>query len=148
MSSGITYPDINHEPGRQMDNTFRRLIARREKGDYVDTQEYLKEIAKVPILFQPGTKWMYGLSADVLGGIIEVVSGKKYGAFLRDEIFTPLGMKDTGFFVPYDKKHRFAQNYIWEDGVGLRPFTTSHLGEYYAEDVAFESGGEIGRAHV
>lgn len=141
MSSGITYPDINHEPGRQMDNTFRRLIARREKGDYVDTQEYLKEIAKVPLLFQPGTKWMYGLSADLLGGIIEVVSGKKYGAFLRDEIFIPLEMKDTGFFVPYDKRHRFAQNYIWKDGVGLIPFNTSHLGEYYEEDVAFESGG-------
>lgn len=85
---------------------------------------------------------MYGLSADVLGGVVEAVSGKSYGAFLREELFLPLEMKDTGFFVPEERKERFAQIYNWNEKTeSLIPFTDSHLGEYYGEDVAFESGG-------
>lgn len=142
MLSGIPYPDPNSEPGRQMDRIFRELIGRREKGERVDTQEYLKRIAQVPLLFQPGTRWMYGLSADVLGGVIEAVSGRRFGEFLEEELFRPLGMKDTGFFVPQEKKCRFARNYIWnEEAGGLAPYEDSHIGEYYGEDVAFESGG-------
>lgn len=142
MLSGITYPDQSHEPGRRMDKLFRELISRRQQGECVDTREYLKRIAEIPLVFHPGTRWMYGLSADVLGGIIEVVSGRRYGEFLREELFRPLGMKDTGFFVPEEKKCRFAENYIWEKTAGcLVPYKGCQLGEYYGEDVAFESGG-------
>lgn len=142
MTSGIPYPDLTHEPGRQMDRSFRELIGRRMRGERVDTQEYLREIAKVPLCFQPGEKWMYGLSADVLGGVVEAVSGRTYGEFLKKELFDPLEMKDTGFSVPEDQKYRFAQIYEWKEELGrLVPFEDSHLGEYYGEDVAFESGG-------
>lgn len=142
MTSGITYPEMSHEPGRQMDALFRSLYARRERGERVDTQEYLRNIAKIPLCFQPGERWMYGLSADVLGGVVEVASGMSFGEFLRREIFEPLEMEDTGFYVPQDKKKRFAQIYEWkEETGGLEPFQRSHLGEYYGEDVAFESGG-------
>lgn len=142
MLSGIPYPDSGSGPGRQMDSIFRELIGRRQQGERVDTQEYLRRIARVPLMFQPGTKWMYGLSADVLGGVIEAVSGKRFGEFLEEELFGPLSMKDTGFFVPKEKKCRFAQNYIWSEQEGrLVKFTGCHLGEYYEEDVAFESGG-------
>lgn len=142
MTSGIPYPEEGHEPGRQMDRLFKELIGRRLRGERVDTQEYLERIAQVPLCFQPGEKWMYGLSADVLGGVIEKVSGKKLGEFLRQELFEPLEMPDTGFFVPEGKLSRFAQNYEWKKGAGeLTPFLRSHLGEYYGEDVAFESGG-------
>lgn len=142
MTSGIPYPDTVHEPGRHMDRLFRELIARRRNGERVDTQEYLREIAEIPLCFQPGEKWMYGLSADVLGGIVEVVSGRTYGEFLRRELFEPLEMEDTGFFVPGEKRERFAQIYEWKEEAGrLLPFEDSHLGEYYGEDVAFESGG-------
>lgn len=142
MTSGIPYPDLTHEPGRQMDRIFRELIGRRVKGERVDTQEYLREIAKVPLCFQPGEKWMYGLSADVLGGVVEAVSGRTYGEFLKKELFDPLEMKDTGFSVPENQKYRFAQIYEWKEALGrLVPFEDSHLGEYYGEDVAFESGG-------
>lgn len=142
MLSGIPYPDEGTESGRQMGRLFRSLIARREAGEIVDTQEYLREIARVPLLFQPGEKWMYGLSADVLGGVIEAVCGMRFGEFLQKELFGSLGMKDTGFYVPEDKKYRFAQIYEWKEESGrLEPFCRSHLGEYYNEDVAFESGG-------
>ncbi len=140
MTTGIPYPDMSMESGRRMDVLFKELIARREKGETVTTMDYVNRIAEIPLEFQPGERWMYGLSADILGAVIEVVSGKKYGKFLQEEIFLPLGMKDTGFYVPEDKVWRFATNYDKVDGE-LVPFTRSHLGEYYKSDVAFESGG-------
>lgn len=140
MTTGIPYPNEWTESGLRMDTLFRELIARREAGEVVDTQEYMRRIAEIPLAFQPGKEWMYGLSADILGAVIEVVSGKKYSRFLQEEIFLPLGMKDTGFYVPEDKQWRFAKNYDMVDGQ-LVPFTRSHLGEYYKSDVAFESGG-------
>lgn len=141
MTTGIPYPCGELESGRRLDKVFRELIARREAGEVVDTMEWMKEVAKVPLVFQPGEKWMYGFSADVLGAVVEAASGKKFGQYLKDEIFVPLGMEDTGFYVPEEKQHRFAVAYEnWSTGK-LRPFTHSHLGEYYQSDVAFESGG-------
>lgn len=142
MTSGIPYPDESHESGRKMDKLFKDLIKRREEGELINTQDYIKYISQIPLVQQPGTKWVYGLSADILGGIIEIVTNKKFSQFLKEEIFDPLEMKDTDFFVPKSKLNRFAQNYKWnEERKELIPFTNSHLGEYYGEDVAFESGG-------
>lgn len=141
MTSGIPYPDQAHEPGRRMGEVLQKLISRREQGETVDTREYARQIATVPLCFQPGERWMYGYSADILGAVIEVVSGKRFGQFLKEELFAPLGMTDTGFFVPEDKLYRFAQYYDWTEKDGLQVHTDSHLGEYYGEDVAFESGG-------
>lgn len=141
MTSGIPYPCQELETGRRLDKTFRQLIARREAGETVDTMEWMKEVSKAPLVFQPGEKWMYGFSADVLGAVIEAASGKRFGQFLQEEIFAPLGMKDTGFFVPEEQWHRFAVSYEKWSGDTLKPFITSHLGEYYKSDVAFESGG-------
>ncbi len=140
MTSGITYPDGTTEPGRRMQSVVEGFVARRQAGECVDTQEYARGIASVPLLFQPGDRWHYGFSADVLGALVEVVSGKSYGSFLREEFFEPLDMPDTGFFVPGNKLERFAQAYDATEN-GLIPHTGSHLGEYYGEDVAFESGG-------
>lgn len=140
MTSGITYPDEATEPGRRMGALVEKLVAARERGERVNTQAYMREIASVPLVFQPGDRWMYGFSADVLGGVVEAVYGKTFGTFLREEIFEPLDMADTGFFVPKEKQERFAQAYEWTEN-GLVPHTGAHLGEYYREDVAFESGG-------
>lgn len=142
MTSGIPYPDMSHEPGRQMDALFKELIGRREAGEVATSREYIRRIAEIPLVFHPGERWMYGLSADILGVLIEEVTRMTYGEFLQKEIFEPLDMKDTAFCVPREKQERFAQNYIWSpEQHTLVPFTKSHLGEYYGEDVAFESGG-------
>lgn len=143
MTSGLTYPDLDCEPARQMDRLFCRIRQELEAGHPTDTLGYCRQIAAVPLCFQPGEKWRYGLSADVLGGIIEVASGQRFGEFLQKEIFEPLGMKDTGFIVPKEKRHRFAANYSWSEENGrLEPFKQNHLGlEGYGEDVVFESGG-------
>ncbi len=142
MTSGIPYPDDSHEPGRRIGKLFGELIGRRLAGETVTTRDYVKEIAKVPLCFHPGEKWMYGLSADVLGAVVESVSGMRFGEFLRREILEPLDMPDTGFFVPEEKKSRFAQIYLWNQELGrVAPSLDCHLGVYYGEDVAFESGG-------
>lgn len=141
MTSGICYPNENDEPGRQMGRMLEEMIAKRERGERADTLDYANAIARVPLCFQPGTMWMYGYSADVLGAVVEAASGMRFGEFLRKEIFEPLEMKDTGFFVPECKRDRFAQAYEWGKDQTLEPCDGSHLGEYYGEDVAFESGG-------
>ena len=63
------------------------------------------------LAFEPGTHWKYGLSHDVLGAFIEVLSGKRLGQFMQDEIFGPLGMKDSFFHIPKDKEHRLCDIY-------------------------------------
>lgn len=141
MTSGIPYPD-DTKSGKELGDMLRGFIKKREMGESVTTQDYVRAIGKIPLLFQPGEKWSYGFSADILGGIIEIVSNKKFSEFLRDEIFLPLGMKDTGFFVPKEKRDRFAAIYRFDENEKfLKPFKESFLGEYYGEDVAFESGG-------
>lgn len=142
MTSGIPYPDDSHESGRRIGKLFGELIGRREKGEIVTTRDYIREIAKIPLCFHPGEKWMYGLSADVLGAVVEVVTGMKFGEFLKKEIFEPLDMKDTGFYVPEEKKDRFAQIYLYDQNIGkVAPSYDCHLGVYYGEDVQYESGG-------
>lgn len=142
MTSGIPYPDATHEPGRRMDAVLQGILSETATGHPVSTRECINRIAAVPLCFQPGDRWMYGFSADILGGIVEEVSGMPYGAFLQKELFDPLDMKDTGFCVPKEKRERFAQLYEWkEESKTLEPYEQSHLGESYGEDIAFESGG-------
>ena len=69
-------------------------------------------LAKQPLLFNPGERWEYSLSVDVLGRLVEVVSGMPFDEFLRKRVFEPLGMKDTYFFVPDNKLDRLAAAYL------------------------------------
>jgi CubicO group peptidase (beta-lactamase class C family) len=73
------------------------------------TAEFIIELAKLPLIAQPGDSWDYGHSTDVIGRVIEVVSGQTLGAFLDERIFKPLGMSDTAFFVPAQKYERLAE---------------------------------------
>ena len=68
--------------------------------------------AQLPLVFQPGSEWNYGVSTDVLGRVVEVVSGQPLDVFLRERILDPLGMDDTEFWVPEDKRDRFAELYF------------------------------------
>ena len=81
----------------------------------------IERLAKEPLLFEPGTKWNYGLSTDVLGRMVEVVSGMPLDAFFRTRIFEPLKMRDTFFYVPDDKASRVATLYTDGPGGGLKP---------------------------
>ncbi len=74
-------------------------------------QEMMDKLAKIPLLYQPGTRWVYSVATDIQGYIIEKLSGQSLPDFMQQRIFGPLGMKDTGFFVPPDKRDRFATLY-------------------------------------
>jgi CubicO group peptidase (beta-lactamase class C family) len=79
-------------------------------------QEMIDKLAKIPLNYQPGKAWKYSLSMDIEGYIVEKLTGQTLPDFMRDHIFVPLGMKDAGFFVPQDKRSRFATNYRDHDG--------------------------------
>lgn len=77
------------------------------------------QLARLPLLHQPGEKWTYGLSVDVLGSLVEAVSGMPLNQFLRERIFEPLGMTDTAFFASAPKRDRLAAVYRGKEGGGL-----------------------------
>ncbi|HEY3846883.1 MAG TPA: serine hydrolase domain-containing protein [Acetobacteraceae bacterium] len=78
-------------------------------GATLDTAGFLERLAAAPLLYQPGTVWDYGLSIDVIGLVVEAISGQSLGAFLAQRLFHPLGMVDTHFQVPQDKAARLAR---------------------------------------
>ena len=75
-------------------------------------QDMIDKLAKIPLLYQPGTRWVYSVSMDIQGYIVEKLSGQSLPDFMQQHIFGPLGMKDTGFFVPPEKRSRFATLYL------------------------------------
>jgi CubicO group peptidase (beta-lactamase class C family) len=89
----------------------------------------VKRLAALPLLFQPGERFEYSLSIDVLGYLVEVVSGKSLDEFFRTRIFEPLGMRDTEFFVPDGKLDRLAAAYTWYPEKGLSRFPDTPITE-------------------
>lgn len=75
------------------------------------TDEWMRRLGSLPLMAQPGERWMYNVSVDVLGVLIERVAGNSFGQFMRERIFDPLGMRDTAFNVPAEKLDRFLPAY-------------------------------------
>ena len=90
MTSGLAYPDRNYPAGSVMQDLYDKICEEVAAGKLVDTLEYANRIGQVPLAFQPGDRWMYGSSADILGAVIEAVSGKKFGDSSRSEWWTPI----------------------------------------------------------
>jgi CubicO group peptidase (beta-lactamase class C family) len=89
--------------------------------------EAVKRLAALPLLFQPGDDWEYSLADDVLGRLVEAVSGMPFDRFLAERIFQPLGMRDTGFFLAEDKASRLATAYAYDEQKGLRPILDNEV---------------------
>lgn len=141
MTSGLCYANNFNKAVCSSGKLFDQIIERQENGTDMTTAEFVNNAAGLILAFEPGTRWDYGISADVLGGVIEKLSGMRYSDFLRENIFTPLGMNDTGFFVPEDKRSRFAGLYNWSEGT-LTADHNNYLGlTDYTSPPAFESGG-------
>ena len=98
--------------------------------------EFSQTLAALPLQFQPGSVWAYSRATDVLGRLVEVVSGQGLGTFLQAEIFGPLGMVDTGFAVPPEHHHRIAEPFAHDPdgGVSMKVLEPRHV-------PAMESGG-------
>ena len=89
----------------------------------------VKRLAGIPLLFNPGDRWEYSLGVDVLGRLVEVVSGKPLDVFFRERIFEPLGMKDTYFYPPENKVNRLATAYTYYPDKGLSRFPDTPISE-------------------
>ena len=98
-------------------------------------EELVTKLSNLPLRFSPGDRWEYGVSTDVLGRVIEVVSGKTLGEFLNERVLSPLGMADTAFFVPSDKLNRAAQPWQMPEAPPMTPRFD------VAQKPRFESGG-------
>lgn len=142
MTSGLVYPGEGNPAEIRNTPLMEEIIAKLSTPEALKTVDIANRIGELPLAFMPGTTWQYGLSADVLGAVIEVVSGMSYGEFLKKRIFEPLGMQDTAFYVPAARQDRLAKVYReTEDGLVEEHF--SHLGiqNTMEREPAFESGG-------
>ncbi len=133
MTSGIPYPGEDSYSARVLAD-FQR------KPGKITTESAVDAAARTPLCFHPGDYWMYGFSHDVLGRLIEVISGKKLGKYMKEIIFDPLDLHDTGFFVPKEKQGRLAKAYTPHDGV-LEEVKDLTLRCAETRPPAFESGG-------
>ena len=133
MTSGVPYPGNDTAAARIRREKEQAHIAQGKPEP--ETVEYCNMVGQLPLAFEPGEKWMYGFSIDVLGAVIEVLTGKTLGAYLKETIFDPLGMTDTGFFVPPEKQDRVATLYHIDEG--MKPAQR----QYPARKPNFESGG-------
>jgi len=108
-------------------------------------RETVRKMASLPLEAQPGQQWIYGYNFDILGAVIEVASGKPLDQFLDEELFTPLGMDDTHFFVPEAKASRLATLYRGNGDGGIEPApdtnTPQGQGQFDSGPMATFSGG-------
>ena len=142
MTGGLTYGGNSSATEYAIGNVLEEQMVRMNTDHPMTTMELADRIGRCPLEFQPGARWKYGVSADILAAVVEKVSGMKYSEFLQKEIFEPLGMKDTGFYVPKEKLDRLAEAYE-ETKEGIKEFREDSLGIHMAMDVppAYEAGG-------
>lgn len=135
-TSGLTYGFQNRS---MVDGAYRYMkIGEVEKAGTMKTM--IEGLSKLPLEFSPGEAWNYSVSTDVLGYLVEVISGKPFEQFLKERIFDPLGMNDTGFHVPSAKADRFAACYS-ADGKGGKVLQDDPKTSSYLEPPSFVSGG-------
>ena len=115
MTSGLPYPGESTPAERRMAALYQQLEAETAQGKSPTTIEAANRIGQNPLAHQPGAKWMYGTSADILGAIIEVVSGKPLNEYMTEALFAPLSMTDTDFYVHENKRDRLVTMYELKD---------------------------------
>lgn len=111
MTSGMPYGE--RRPGRATPASLK-MADLTESGQLegLETLDYVKHVAKnVPLAFQPGTQWLYGFSHDVVGALIEVLTGQRFGDYVKENVLDPLGMVDSGFYIAPEKADRLCKFY-------------------------------------
>jgi CubicO group peptidase (beta-lactamase class C family) len=105
-----------------------------------EPDEWIRRFSTLPLMCQPGERWLYHTGADVLGVLVARASGQPFETFLRERVFEPLGMKDTGFFVPADDVDRLATSYSTDPKTGALQIYDEPSGQW-SSPPAFPSGG-------
>ncbi|MFH8634926.1 serine hydrolase domain-containing protein [Streptomyces lydicus] len=106
-----------------------------------EPDEWMRRLGTLPLMYQPGERWQYNISNDVLGVLVARVTGQSFESFLRERIFGPLGMKDTGFHVPADKIDRLPPLYAPDPQTGEFIVEDEAEGGHHSKPPAFPSGG-------
>jgi CubicO group peptidase (beta-lactamase class C family) len=138
--AGLTYGDFHRGP---IGRAYREAL-----GDDIDSHlapdQWITRLSQLPLIHQPGTTMSYGSATDLLGFLIARIEGEPLGAVLKRRIFDPLGMKDTGFLVPPDKRDRRAAAYGFDDQEQLvkRTARSGVFVEERPEEMTYESGGQ------
>jgi CubicO group peptidase (beta-lactamase class C family) len=135
--SGLTYGFMERT---NVDAAYRKVGIGDGKGTLADMVETLSEL---PLEFSPGTRWNYSVSTDVVGYLVEKMSGQFFDAYLRRNIFQPLGMADTDFGVPDSKRDRFAANYTRSKDGKLALFDDPAESPYTRPVTYFSGGGGL-----
>ena len=141
MTSGIAYPGGSYEGAEDMNDLWGRLDKSINDGASMTTQEFAAQAGACALAFPAGREWQYGSSADILGAVIERASGEKLSDFMRKNIFEPLGMSDTAFYVPPEKRGRLAVLY---ENAAEHPRLPSYVNLCIYDcdsEPAFQSGG-------
>lgn len=135
--SGLTYGFMERTA---VDAAYRKLGLDVFKGSL---REFVTQLASVPLEFSPGEHWNYSVATDVLGYLVEVMSGQPFDQYLRERIFTPLQMVDTDFTVPESKRERFAASYTPGAQRELKLFDDPYDSDYGRPKTFFSGGGGL-----
>ena len=137
-TAGLSYGFHQDTP---VDDLYRQTLPR--ERDRTPLGEAIEKLARLPLVSQPGTVWRYSYAHDVIGHLISVLSGLSFPDFLSQRVFRPLGMVDTGFFVPRDKLERLAALYTGVAGGGLKLVDAPTTSEWADPDVTPSGGGGL-----
>ena len=137
-SSGLSYEGPRDARGERL---YQKLGIDASSND-LTLADLVRKIGEAPLHDQPGTVWRYGLSIDVLGRLVEVMSGQPFDEFLESRIFQPLRMRDTAFWVPAEKKSRLTAIYTRGDDGKLRPYANPPR-DYLSKPKLASGGGGL-----
>jgi CubicO group peptidase (beta-lactamase class C family) len=138
-TSGLTYGFMERT---NVDAAYRKLgVADRTRSNYT-LRDMVETLAELPLEFSPGTRWNYSVSTDVVGHLIELISGRPLDAYLREEICQPLGMPDTSFVITDEQRDRFAANYE-RQADGRLKLIDDAAGSIYRHCSFFSGGGGL-----
>ncbi|MCB1683272.1 MAG: serine hydrolase domain-containing protein [Pseudomonadales bacterium] len=133
-TAGLSYGATRHP----VDRLYRKAGVRRDDGETLET--FTNKLARLPLFFEPGTRWMYSYATDVCGRLVEVLSGQTLDRYFAEHLFEPLGMRDTAFHIDAAKTRRFAANYQRRPDKSLE-LIDDPLQSSYAQAPSFLSGG-------
>ena len=141
MTSGIPYPGDTRDGGEMISDLWGALDKSILGGHSMTTQEFAAEAGKCALMFPAGQEWMYGTSADILGALIEKAADMRLDEYMKANVFDPLGMDDTAFFVPQEKRDRLAVLYECAGEAPKQPDYVNLSVYDYDSAPAFISGG-------
>jgi len=140
-TSGLSY---GFEENSYVDGLYQTKVWQRfDKEPDLTLAQMVEGITKLPLAHQPGTAFRYSVATDVLGYLVQVISGQPFDLFLKEQIFTPLKMQDTSFTVPPEKVSRFTANYGPEEGGGLKVIDAPATSNYTKPTQCPSGGGGL-----